>query len=309
MRKTDWNLIDLQVFCAAARRSSFAQAASELGISPAYVTQRIAHLEQALGVRLFHRSTRRVVISEAGEAAYAWARRVLDTAAEWGEPSPDAGLCPSGLLRVSSSLRLGRQHLSPILALLGERYPRLDIWLELLDRPVDLLGEGIDIDLRMGDVQEPQLIAHPVKANVRVLCAAPSYLARRGAPSRLADLAQHECLLLRERHQAFGVWRLQGPQGPATVKVTGRMGANHADVVYQWALDGKGIVLLAEWDVQAALRSGQLVRLLPDHVQSADVWAVTAARTAQSPKLRLCLQFLIEQLRQGPHALKGLDAD
>ncbi|MDD0815254.1 LysR family transcriptional regulator [Curvibacter sp. HBC28] len=307
MLKSDWDLVDLQVFCQAARRASFAQAALDLGISGAYVTKRIAHLEKALGVRLFHRSTRRVVISEAGEAAYTWARRVLDSAAEWGDQTHSEP-APSGSLRVSASLRLGRQHLSPILALLGERYPQLDIWLELLDRPVDLLEEGIDIDVRMGEVQEPHLIAHPVKSNVRVLCAAPSYLARRGAPRSLADLAGHECLLLRERHQAFGVWRLQGPQGPGMVKITGSMGSNHADVVYQWALGGKGIVLLAEWDVQAALRSGQLVRLLPDHAQSADVWAVTAARTAQSPKLRLCLQFLIEQLRQGPHALRGLDS-
>ena len=298
-----WDLVDLQVFCLVARRGSFVGAATELGISPAYVTKRIAGLERALGVTLFHRTTRRVLISEAGEAAYAWARRVLEAANEWHAQGPASAEGLTGTLRIATSLRLGRNHLSPILARLSDQHPALELWLELVDRRIDLLEEGFDIDIRMGEVTEPHLIAHPILPSVRVLCAAPTYLARRGAPRQLADLVQHDCLLFRERHQSFGVWRLEGPRGPETVKVTGTLGSNHSDVVNHMALAGKGIVLLSSWDVHEQLRNGSLVRVLPEYRQNADVWAVTAARAQQSPKLRQCLSFLMDELRSGPNAL------
>lgn len=299
-----WNFLDLQVFCLAARRSSFLAAATELGISPAYVTKRIANLESALGVSLFHRSTRKVIVSEAGEKAYAWAQRVLECADEWETQGGAAAGQLQGELRISTSMRLGRNHLMPILARLNEMHPRLNVWLELVDRRVNLIEDGFDIDIRMGDVQEPNLIAHRVVSNVRILCAAPSYLDKHGTPKSLGDLAYHECLLYRDRNQSFGSWRMMGPEGPSTVKVTGTMGSNHSDIVYNLALAGKGIVLLASWDVHAHLASGELVRVLPQYYQPADVWAVTASRSSQSAKLQVCLQFLIESLRNGPHALR-----
>jgi LysR family transcriptional regulator, transcriptional activator for dmlA len=299
----DWDLVDLRVFCQVARRSSFVAAATELGISPAYVSKRVADLEKALGVTLFHRTTRRVRISDAGEAAYAWARKVLEAVEGLNDSvsHKDTGL--SGPLRISTSLRLGRHHLSPILAELHRAHPELEIWLELMDRRVDLLAEGFDIDIRMGEVSEPHLITHLVTENVRVLCAAPDYLARRGTPKTAADLANHDCLLYRERHQTFGSWRLQGPHGEETVKVTGPIGSNHSDIVCNWAMEGHGIILLASWDVASALKSGTLQRVLPDYRQEANVWAVTAARLQTSPKLRACTQFIMKRLRRGPHAL------
>lgn len=298
-----WDLLDLQVFCQVARRASFAAAATELGISPAYVSKRISDLERALGVTLFHRTTRRVRISDAGETAHAWAQKVLEAAEGLNDSVTRADAPLTGTLRISASLRLGRDHLSPILAELHRQHPDLDIWLELLDRRVDLLAEGFDIDVRMGEVLEPHLVTHLVADNARILCAAPAYLARRGHPRTLAELAQHDCLLYRERHQTFGVWRLQGPSGTETIKVTGPVGSNHSDIVFNWALQGHGIILLAGWDVAKALQSGQLVRVLPTYRQEATVWAVTAARLQTSPKLRLCTQFIVQQLQQGPHAL------
>jgi LysR family transcriptional regulator, transcriptional activator for dmlA len=303
MINNGWDLVDLKVFCQVARHASFVAAATELGISPAYVTQRIARLEKSLGATLFHRTTRRVLISDAGETAYAWARKVLDAADELNEGVSGAQSVLSGSLRISTTLRLGRNHLSPILAMLNAQYPKLEIWLELIDRRVDMLGEGFDIDIRMGDVTEPHLVAHPVANSARVLCAAPEYLAQRGHPKSLAELAGHDCLLYRDRHLTYGVWRLTGPNGPESVKITGPMGSNHTDIVMNWALDGRGIILLANWDVAAALKSGKLVRVLPEYHQNADIWAVTAARLDKSTKVRICTQFLIDHLQQGPYAL------
>jgi LysR family transcriptional activator of dmlA len=301
--KRDWDLADLRVFCNVARRSSFNGAATELGISPAYVSKRVSSLEQALGATLFHRTTRRVMITEAGETAYAWAKRVLEAADALHQEVSGSRKSLSGVLRVSTSLRLGRNHVSPILGLLSKRHSGLEIWLELVDRRVDLLDEGFDVDIRMGEVSEPHLVAHLVAPNARVLCASPSYLKRRGHPKTLAELARHECLLYRERHQTFGVWRMHGPHGIESVKVAGPMGSNHSDIVRNWALEGRGITLLASWDVAAQLRDGSMLRVLPEFNQPADIWAVTPSRLDDSLKLRVCVEFLVRHLQRGAHAL------
>jgi LysR family transcriptional activator of dmlA len=299
-------LIDLRVLCCVARLSSFVAAAQELGISPAYVSKRIAEFERRFGVTLFHRTTRRVRLSTQGEAAHAWARKILaDIDGLAGEMS-NAQAAPSGPLRVSTSLRLGRNHVSPILALLGQTYPGLEIWLELVNNHMDMIGENIDIDIRVGKVNEQNLIAQRVIRSERVLCASPAYLEKRGAPASVADLARHDCLLFRGRDQPFGVWRLKGPGGVESIKVSGRAGSNHGDIIRNWALDGYGVIMLSDWDVAADLDSGALIRVLPDHAQPADVMAVTATHPSSSAKIRLAVEFLVAQLREGRYSLRGL---
>jgi LysR family transcriptional activator of dmlA len=298
-----WDLVDLQVFCSVARCSSFNAAATDLGISPAYVSKRVADLEKALGVTLFRRTTRRVQITDEGALAYAWARRVLEAADGLTQEVAGAKGSPRGSIRISTSMRLGRNHVSHVLSLLENEYPELDVWLELLDRRVDLIGEAFDIDIRMAEVSEPHLFRHLIAKNKRILCAAPAYLERRGHPETLADLALHDCLLYRERHLTFGVWRMDGPNGPESVKITGPMGANHSDVVRNWALDGHGIVMLSSWDIAPELKHGTLLRVLPGYSQVADVWAVTATRLSDSAKLKICVEFLAKHLTQGKFAL------
>jgi len=297
------DLIDLRVFCSVARRSSFVAAATDLGISPAYVSKRIAALETQLGVTLFHRTTRRVSISDEGELAYGWARKILENVEGMVQAVAGRKGAPAGSLRISASVRLGSHHVSHALSLLQKKYPALQIWLELVDRRVDLIAEGIDIDIRVGEVAEPHLVAQRIAESSRVLCAAPAYLQARGVPKVLADLAQHECLLFRDREQAFGTWRLQGPKGLESIKVTGAVGSNQSDVIRNWALAGHGITMLSIWDVAPQLKQGSLVRVLPAYAQPADVWAVTAARPSESAKLEVCVEFLVEQLTRGPHAL------
>jgi LysR family transcriptional activator of dmlA len=294
---------DLQIFCCVARRASFVGAAQELGISPAYVSKRISELEQLLGVTLFHRTTRRVRISDQGELAYTWARKVLDDLETMKLEVSDTKAAPSGSLRISASLRLGRNHVAPVLSVLGKRFPKLEISLELVDRRVDQIAEGLDVDVRAGEVVEPHLIAHRIIEGKRLLCASPAYLKERRAPVSLSELAQHDCLLFRDRDQAFGVWRLDGPDGMESVKVTGRVRSNHSDIVRGWALDGYGIVLLASWDVAEELRSGRLVRVLPSYSQHADVWAVTPARLANTAKVRFSIEFLVKEMKKRLAAL------
>lgn len=297
-------LRDLALFCAIARRASFIAAASELGMSAAHASSRIASLEAMLGVKLFHRTTRKVSVSEDGETLYRWALKILEDVEGMTEAFASVRGEPRGLLRISSSRRLGNAHLAPILSLLRRRHPALEIWLELLDRRVDLIGENFDIDLRVGVVHEPHLIAHKIVDSSRVLCAAPAYLEQRGMPQTLAELAGHDCLLFRDREQSFGAWRLHGEGGAETIKVTGPMASNHSDIVRQWALDGYGIILASVWDVADSLESGALQRVLPGWREPADVWAVTTTRSTGSAKVRTCIAFLKEQLAAGQFALR-----
>jgi LysR family transcriptional activator of dmlA len=302
----NFQLDDLRVFCLAARKASFAATATELGTSPAYVSKRIAILEKALGVTLFHRAARRVTVTDDGERVYASAQHIFQGVDHMGETVAGGRLDPRGILRVTTAFRLGRTHIGPALSLLARRYPALDITLDVVDRRVDLISENIDLDVRVGEVDEPHLVAHRIAASTRLLCAAPAYLERRGVPATVAELSQHECLVLRDRNQAFGVWRLTGPGGTVEkIKVTGRLSSNNAEIVRGWGNDGHGILLQADWDLHDDLLAGRLTPILADYCQPADIWAASTVRLSHSAKVRVCVRFLQEQLgSDGPFALK-----
>jgi LysR family transcriptional activator of dmlA len=300
------DLLSLQVFCCVARRASFVAASQELKMSPASVSMRIADLERAFGLTLFHRTTRRVRISDQGELLYACARKILDDFDDMNNVMSSTKTDPSGPLRVSASPLLARQYVCPLLCMFGIQFPKLDIWVDSFSKPLDLIEEGIDIDIRSGQPNEPHLIAHHIAKNDRILCAAPSYLAHRGHPGTAAELAYHDCLLYRERDQPYGVWSLDGPDGLESVKVTARAGSNQSELVRVMALNGYGIILFSEWVVADDIRNGRLVQVLPSYSQPADIWAVTTTRLAGTAKVRLSLEFLAQQLRAGPFALQRL---
>ena len=289
-------LEDLRLFCAVVRNRSFIATATELGVSPAYVSKRIALLEDVLHVCLLHRTTRRVSVSEDGEMVYRWAQRIIEDVEQMAESVTTAKTTPRGLLRICASAGFGRKRIAPALSELAVRHPLLRIQLELLARPVDLIGEGFDIDIRIGDGAEPNLIAKRIAVNSRILCAAPAYLARRGMPTSVFDLEQHDCIVIRERDQSFGVWRLKGPKGVETVRVSGPLSCNNGEIIQQWALDGHGIMLRSTWDVDSYLREGLLVRVLPDYEQEAHIAAVYPLRLTESAKVRVCVEFLQQWL-------------
>jgi LysR family transcriptional activator of dmlA len=283
---------DLRVFTVVARKSSFAAAAEELGVSPAYVSKRLRILEQDLATKLLHRTTRRVAVTEQGERVYQWAQRVLDDIDQLLQEVSLTRQTPRGQLRICSSFGFGRRQVAPAISQLVERYPELAVRFEVFDRLVDVASEGFDLDVRVGDEIAPHLIARRLATNHRVLCAAPAYLARRGTPRSLADLANHDCLVIKERDHPFGVWKLQAGGVEATVKVTGPLSTNNGEIGVQWAVDGRGIVLRSLWDVGPLLQSGALQQVLPTHQQPANVWAVYPSRLASSAKVRVCVEHL-----------------
>jgi LysR family transcriptional activator of dmlA len=295
---------DLRVFSMVARKASFSAAAEALGTSAAYVTKRVRILETSLGTRLLHRTTRRVVVTEEGERVYQLAQRVLDDLDHLVQEVSSARRTPRGLLRVSSSFGFGRNLVAPALAQLVAQHPGLSVRFEVFDRIVDVAAEGFDLDVRVGDEIAPQLIARRLAANHRVLCAAPAYLQQRGTPRTLADLASHDCLAIKERDHPFGVWKLRAGRSEHTVKVTGPLSTNQGEIAVQWAVGGRGIVLRSLWDVGPLLRAGQLVQVLPDHLQEANIWAVYPSRLSHSAKVRVCVEFLEQHFANEP-ALDG----
>jgi LysR family transcriptional activator of dmlA len=204
---------------------------------------------------------------------------------------------PRGTLRICSSFGFGRNIVGPAISQLSGRYPQLNVRFEVFDRLVDIASEGFDLDVRVGDEIAPHLIARRLASNHRILCAAPAYLARRGTPRALGELSSHDCLIIKERDHPFGVWRLRDGTREEVIKVTGPLSSNNGEVVVQWAVDGRGIVLRSLWDVAPLLESGALVRILPDFTQEANVWAVYPSKLSGSAKLRVCVDWLEESLQ------------
>lgn len=288
---------DLRVLLTVIRKSGFAAAADDLGLSPAYVSKRIQILETTLGTRLLHRTSRRIALTEDGERVQRWALRILDDFQQLHDELSDAHDSPRGRLHLCSSFGFGRNHVAPAVSLLAERYPELEIRLDLFDRVVDIVSEGFDLEIRVGDDIPGQHIGRRLVSNRRVLCAAPDYLQHHGMPQTLADLEQHHCLVIKERDNAFGIWNLERDGVQESVRVSGPLSSNNGEIVLQWALDGRGVLLRSLWDVKPLLEQGRLVQVLTEYTQSANVWAVYPTRLAYSGKLRACVEFLQEHFK------------
>lgn len=297
-------LEDLRMFCIVVRLRSFAATARELGISKAAVSKRIAVLEDAVQEKLLHRTTRSLSLTAQGEIVHQWALRILEDVEAMGEAISREKAAPGGLLRICSSTGFGRNRLAPALSALARQYPLLEIQVELLDRPVDLIEEGFLLDIRIGQVREGNVIKRRIASNRRVLCAAPAYLASCGQPQTLAELKNHRCIAIRERDQDFGRWDLEGPAGLESIKVGGPLSSNNGEIVRQWAIDGHGIILRSTWDVRRELAEGVLIQVLPQYFQEADVWAVYPSRLSVSGKVRVCVEFLAAWF-----ASSGIDGD
>lgn len=275
-----------------ARNSSFVRAADEMGVSSAYVTKRVRVLESTVGTKLLHRTTRVVSLTESGEIVYEQAQRILGSLDQLVEEADPLAHEPRGYLRICSSVGFGRNLVAPAIARLVERYPELEVRFEVLDRVVDPVVEGFDLDVRVGDEIAPHLVARRLADNYRVLCASPEYLRTHGEPRALADLAQHNCLVIKERDHPFGTWDLRSGTTMESVKVGGNLSTNHGEIAVQWAVSGFGILLRSVWDVGSLLDRGELVRVLPSYRQEANVWAVYPAESKQSAKIRACVEFL-----------------
>ncbi len=272
------DLNDVALFVQVAEAGSFAEAARRAGIPSNTASRRIQQLEQQLGLRLFHRSTRKLTLTDAGEGFYARCAREVEALSAAAVELSDGSQMPSGKVRVAAAADFFNWFEMDWVTEFLEAYPKVRLEFVLNDARADLVAEGIDVALRAGKVSEPSLVARRIGSNRAMMVASPSYLAARGMPDSVDDLTLHECVVV---PPATGrtVWRLDGPEGPTEVQVAGRFFANAAHVLLKASLAGLGIALLPEMMVAAHLRDGRLVQVLPDHgVKGMDIYLVYLSR-------------------------------
>lgn len=284
---------DLRFFALLMKEGSLAAAAQQMGITPPAASRRLAQLEHRLGVRLLHRTTRRMALTPEGESYLLEGTRILADLDALERTVAGARSTPRGLIKLAATLGFGRVHLAPALSAFAQAYPEVEVQLHLTDRPINLVEQGFDAAVRFGDLPDSRLTARRLRANRRVLCAAPSYLAQAGVPQQPADLLGHQCIVIRESDETYGTWHLSLGERQETVKVRGMLSTNDGGAATRWALDGRGVLLRSEWDVASHLAAGQLVAVLPAwQLPPADVMLVYPTRSDLSAKTRALVDFL-----------------
>ncbi|UVJ45630.1 LysR family transcriptional regulator [Pseudomonas sp. LS1212] len=290
--------LDLSFFYLLANKGSLAATARELGVTPPAVSKRLTALEARLGIRLVNRTTRSMSLTSEGELYFSHAARILTQIDELEQLISSSRATPKGLIRVNASLGFGRRHIGPALAAFFAQYPEVEIQLEISDHPLDLATHGFDLGIRFGSLPDAAFHARKIASNRRLLCASPLYLDKYGTPQKLAELQNHNCIFIRQNESPYGVWSFDHGGRTENIKVHGALGCNDGEVALNWALEGFGILLRAEWDIARYVRSGRLRLVLEDQTPTrADVYAVYPQQLHLSARVRSLIDFLIERFK------------
>lgn len=297
MDKAMETLSSIRIFARVVETGSFSAASRQLGMAPSSVSRQIGELEYDLGARLFHRTTRKLSLTEAGRLYHGHAQRILLEVEEARLAVSETGDAPSGILRVTLPASLGRLHLAPALAIFHQRTPAVRTVLSVTDRLVDLVEEGFDLAIRVGRLRDSSLIARKIGSARRVVCGAPQYLKKAGTPMTPGELAGHSCLTFRS-HPGVNAWRFGGPKGTSVVRVSGVMFANDGDTLTAAATAGMGLVLLPLWLVGREIKQGRLREVLADYrPDPADtpLYAVYPHQKHLPAKVRVFVDFLAQR--------------
>jgi len=291
---------ELGFFVAIASAGSLSAAARDLGVTTAAVSKRLAQIEARLGIPLAVRTTRRTSLTPEGEALLERARAILGEIDDLQDVLRGARDRPSGLLRVNATLGFGRMHVAPVISDYCRHHPGVDVQLQLSADPPSLDDDVFDVCVRFGEPPDARVVARLLAPNRRLLCASPHYLRAHGVPQTPADLRRHNCIGIRQGSDAYGVWRLSPIRTAKTrqtraelVHVRGNLTTNDGEIAVKWALEGHGIVMRAEWDIERHLRSGRLVQVLPHYATpGADIYAVYHPRQQMLSRVRAFVDAL-----------------
>lgn len=295
------DVTDLRFFVAITESGSLAEAARRMDVTASAVSQRLRQLESRLGLHLVHRSTRRFSLTDEGELFHAGAVDLLAQLDGLIDNLRARSGAVAGTLNVRGPLGFGRHHLAAAIADFHDLHPALKVSLTLSDVVSAADANRFDLIVHIGSLANSSMVAYPIAPNARFVCAAPAYLARRPAPQTPQDLGAHDCIVLRENQEDVTLWHFRKKRGEASVRVPASLSSNDGDVVRQWAIKGKGLIMRSEWDVAESLATGQLVRVLEDwSLPAADVVALVAQRAGMSARVKLFLAFLQERFRPVP---------
>jgi DNA-binding transcriptional LysR family regulator len=292
----------LEAFVRVAEIRSFSEAARRLRSSKSAVSRQVAALERELGARLLHRTTRSLTLTEAGRGYLERASRILADLDEANASVSRLQSAPRGRLRVNAPMSFGFLHLAPAVPDFLARYPEVEVDMIMNDRFVDLVDEGFDVAVRIGQLQDSSLVARQLAPICRVVCASPAYLRARGIPDSPEDLKTHECLLY-SNVAVPNQWHFTASDGRQwTVEVKGRLSTNNGDALVAAALAGFGMVYHPTFIVGRHLQAGTLVKVLEQFVhQTAVVSAVYPHARHLSPKVRAFVDFLVERFGPRPY--------
>ncbi len=282
----------ISTFVDVINKGSLSAAARAEGIAPAMIGRRLDALEGRLGVKLLQRTTRKIALTNEGAAFLEHCQRILLDLENAESQVSERSIRPSGHLNVSAPAGFGRQHIAPLLPSFLSEHREVSVTLNLNDRVVDLIGEGIDVAIRIADLSDSNLIGVKLADNKRVVVASPEYLKKHGRPASLDELSRHNCLAISSEGSQRG-WTFRQNGKNVTLKVQGNMVCNDGAVLHDWALDGRGLAWRSMWEVGTAIESGKLVTVLDEFAAPGnDIYAVFAQRQHLPVRIRAFVDFL-----------------
>lgn len=294
------SLAAMRVFVRVVETGSFSAVAREIHTTQPTVSRLVAQLEEHLGTRLFYRTTRQMTVTEEGHRFYEHARHALEAIAEAENAVGRRHADPEGLVRLAAPVVFSRLHLLHRLPRLLARYPKLSLDLVMNDGFADLVGEAVDLALRIGEIEDPSLVARRIGVTRRVIAAAPDYLTRRGHPQQPQDLLQHDCIVY-TRLASGNLWHFDGPQGAQSIAVRGRFQVNNSEGVREALLMGLGIGVVPIWLFRDEIAQGKVELLLHAYEpRRLPVNIVYPSRRFVSPRVRAVIDFLADDFRVDP---------
>lgn len=282
-------LKQIETFVAVATRGSLTAAADAEGVAPGVVSRRLNALEARLGVKLLMRTTRRVTLTFEGSAYLEDCQRIMRELGDAEASVTLGGVKARGHLRLSAPAGFGRKHVAPIVMQFLDANPEVTVSLDLSDRLVDLVNEGVDCAIRVGELTDSSLVSIRLAENRRMVVASPAYLERHGTPRTLADLASHNCLSLGQQRG----WLFRDGEEIVSIKVSGLLECNDGAVLHEWALAGRGLAWRSMWEVGADLKAGTLISVLEDYAAPpTGIYAVFPQRKYLPLRVRLLIDHL-----------------
>ncbi|WP_047049619.1 LysR substrate-binding domain-containing protein [Vibrio mexicanus] len=279
-------------FVAVAETQSFTTAAIKLSTSVAQVSRRVSALEDRLAVKLLNRTTRKVSLTEAGQIYFHQCKPLIEGLELAELAVTQMQSAPKGVLRVTAPVTYGENQLAPLIHLFLKRYPKLDLELTLTNQKLDLIESGMDLAIRLGNLEDSLLVAKKLSSRQLYVCASPDYLQKYGEPHSLSELANHHCLV-----GSVDYWRFTQQGKEKSLRVSGRIQCNSGIALLDAAKQGLGLVQLPDYYVSEYLLSGKLIEVLPSHRSERDgIWALYPQNRHLSPKVRLLIDYLSEQL-------------
>ncbi|GJI87198.1 LysR family transcriptional regulator [Duganella hordei] len=282
----------ISTFVEVVSKGSLSAAARAEGIAPAMIGRRLDALESRLGVKLLQRTTRKLALTNEGAAFLEDCQRILAELEEAETAVAERSAHATGHLMISAPAGFGRQHVAPLIPSFLSEHRDVSVTLNMSDRVVDIVGEGIDVAIRIASLSDSNLVSVKLADNERVVVAAPSYLKRHGEPKTLADLSKHNCLAISSEGSQRG-WTFRENGKNLVLKVNGNMASNDGQVLHDWALAGKGLAWRSMWEVGNEIEAGKLQTVLNEHsAPGNDIYAVFAQRRHLPLRIRAFVDFL-----------------